>query len=198
MRYALLLLTVIVAALGAASSALAGNANGVVPDTKALPPLGEPLTTLISGPTPIAASAVPGGGIGSVTSGGGLKRPGVTPAGTCGACSCGACPVTCWGATARNGPGDWSGHVYIYQHLYWCGNGAVVTYATASQTYEQEGWYSLQAAYGPWWGGGGAGSANVTASGYILWNWRTPLVSVSHSGTTYLNSTMWAYGAVTF
>jgi hypothetical protein len=192
MRYALLL-TALVAALAAASSALADSGTGVAPDRRALPPLGESVTTLVSGPTRIAPSDIPGGGVGSVAGGGGVKGAAATPA-----AFCGACIVTCWGATARNGPGDWSGHVYIYQHLYWCGNGAVVTYATASQTYEQEGWYSLSSAYGPWWSGGGAGSANVRASGYILWSWKTPLISISHSGTTYLNSTMWAYGAVTF
>ena len=51
MRYALLL-TTLVAALAVASSALAGNGNGMVPDRKAPPPLGEPVTTLVSGPTP--------------------------------------------------------------------------------------------------------------------------------------------------
>ena len=69
MRYGLLL-AALVAALVAATSALAGNGNGGGQDKKALPPLGEPVTTLVSGPTPIAPGEVPGGGIGSITAGG--------------------------------------------------------------------------------------------------------------------------------
>src|SRR2546425_651384 len=78
------------------------------------------------------------------------------------------------------------------------GNGAVITYATVWQSYDQAGWYTLTNAYGPWWSGGCAGCANVRASGYILWNWKAALVNVSHSGTTSLDTTMWAYGGVSF
>ncbi len=192
MRYGLLL-AALVAALVVATSAFAGNGNGGGQDKKALPPLGEPVTTLVSGPTPIAPSEVPGAGIGSITTGGfgDATAAATTP-------SCGACIVTCWAATARNGPDDWSGHIYIYQHLYWCGNGAAITYATVWQSYEQAGWYTLTNAYGPWWSGGCAGCANVRASGYILWNWKAALVNVSHSGTTNLDTTMWAWGGVSF
>jgi hypothetical protein len=201
MRYGLLLASV-VAALVAASSALAGSGGGTLsgPDKQALPPLEEPsLTfeepslTFVSGPTPIAPSEVPRGGIGSLPGGRTGKEAPAAPA-----AFCGACLVTCWAGTARAGSADWSGHVYVYQHLYWCGNGAVVTYASASQTYEQTGWYTLTNAYGPWFSGGCTGCSNIRVSGYILWTWRAALVSVSHSGTTNLDTTLWAYGGVSF
>ena len=190
MRYGLALAS-LVGALVAATSAFAGNGNGG-PDKKALPPLGAPLTTLVSGPTPVAPSDVPEGGIGSIAGVGAGKAPTATKA------DCGACMLTCWAATARNGPGDWSGHMYIYQHVYWCGNGAVITYGAASQSYDQAGWYTLSNAYGPWWSGGGVGSSNLSVGGYILWNWHTAFINISHSGTTSLDTTLWAYGGVSF
>ena len=180
MRYGLLLASFL-AALVAATSALAA------------PPAGEALPAgdgpaLVSGPTQIAPSEVPGLGVGPVRGAGAVK----------GTAGFGGAVVNCWAGTARSGSSDWSGHIYIYQHLYWCGNGVVVTYATASQTYEQAGWYTLTNYFGPWWSGGCAGCAYQRVSGYILWNWRTALINVSHSGTTNLDTTMWAYGGVTF
>jgi hypothetical protein len=188
MRYGLLLAS-LVAALIATTSALAGNGNGVTPDKQALPPLGEPVTTLVSGPTPIAPGDVPRGGVGSLGSVGAVKGTAAMTAGSF---------VACWAGTARNGSSDWSGHIYIYQHLYWCGNGAAITYATASQSYDQVGWYTLTNAFGPWWSGGCVGCANLRVSGYILWNWKASLINVSHSGTTHLDTTLWASGGVTF
>jgi hypothetical protein len=181
MRYGLLLASLL-AALVAATSALAAPPAG-----DALP-TGEDLPALVSGPTRIAPSEVPGLGAGPVRGAGAAK----------GTAGFGGYLITCWAGTARSGSSDWSGHVYIYQHLYWCGNGAVVTYATASQTYEQAGWYTLTNYFGPWWSGGCAGCAYQRVSGYILWNWHTALVNISHSGTTNLDTTMWASGGVTF
>jgi hypothetical protein len=189
MRYALLIATV--AAALAAPAALAGNGPGQEKKAQSRP--AEVAPTLVSGPTPIAPADVPGGGIGTgaeAFSGGG-NEPALSPA-------CGACIETCWSGVARAGSADWSGHAYIYQHLYWCGNGAVVTYATVWQSYEQDGWYYINAAYGPWWSGGCAGCSNVRASGYIMWDWRTPIISVHTTGTSWLNSTMWAWGGVSF
>lgn len=186
MRYAVLIGTA--AAVLAASPALAGNGPGQ--EKKAPPFAGAPSTTLVSGPTPIAAADIPaaaiavGGGVGAV------KGAGTT--------SCGACIPTCWSAVARSGSADWSGHAWIFQYLYWCGNGAVVTYGAVSQSYEQDGWYYINGAYGPWWSGGCTGCSNLRASGYILWDWRTPLISVHTAGTSWLSSTMWAYGGVSF
>ena len=186
MRYAVLIGTV--TAVLAASPALAGTGPG---QEKKAPPSGVSVTTLVSGPTPVAAPDVPQGGIALGSAGGGAgKGAGTT--------SCGACIVTCWSGVARAGSADWSGHAWIFQHLYWCGNGAVVTYATVWQTYEQDGWYYINGAYGPWWSGGCTGCSNLRASGYILWDWRTPIVPVHTTGTSYLNSTMWAYGGVSF
>src|SRR3989442_1170848 len=99
MRYGLLL-AALVAALVVATAALAGNGDGGGQGKKALPPGGDPVTTLVRGPTPIAPSDVPEGGIGSITSGGAVGTgAATTPA-------CGACIVTCWAGTARNGPSD--------------------------------------------------------------------------------------------
>jgi hypothetical protein len=183
MRHALLLAAVVAAAVLAAPAALAGNGNGQGGrplDTPApLPP------ALVDGPTridpPAAVSEVgPAAKLGSTTA------------------DCGACINTCWGATARGGVGDWSGHVYIYQYLRWCGNGAIVTWASASQSYEQAGWYKLDGSGGPWWSGGCIGCSNLRATGYVLWEWIPPLISFHQTGTSYLNSTMWAWGGVTF
>ena len=142
------------------------------------------IPVIVGGPTKLAPGAVTG----QVTS--------VAPAGGVASASadCGACIVQCWGATARSGPGDWSGHVYIYQHVSWCGNGAQITSAGASQNYEQAGWYQLQAGYGPWFSGGCVGCSSIAVSGYILWNWTAQLIGVSHSGTSNLTTTMYAYG----
>jgi len=182
MRYALLLATL--AAALVVSPAYAGNGNGQ--DKKAPSSPAESQTILVSGPTRIDPSSIP--------SGASDAPMGALPAVT----SCGACIVTCWSATARSGPTDWSGHVYVYQHLTWCGNGAAITYGSAWQSYDQSGWYTLSSSYGPWWSGGCVGCSTLRASGYILWEWRSALVSVAHSGSSHLDSTVWAYGAVTF
>jgi hypothetical protein len=189
MRYALLI-GALSAAL-AASPAVAGNGPGQ--EKKAPVFAGVPTTSLVSGPTRVAAADIPGGAaLASGSAEGGAAVKGVATT------SCGACILTCWSAVTRSGSADWSGHAWIFQYLYWCGNGAVVTYAQASQSYEQDGWYYINGAYGPWWSGGCTGCSNVRASGYILWDWRTPIISVHTTGTSWLNSTMWAYGGVTF
>jgi hypothetical protein len=141
------------------------------------------VTTVVSGPAPVKAKDVP---------------PVAVTASTAAAAAggCGACITTCWTATTRSGPGDWSGSVYIYQHLFWCGNGAVVTYATASQSYSQSGSYRLDSAYGPWWSGGCIGCPSLRASGYILWSWNAPLISLPNSGTSHLDTVVYAYGGV--
>jgi hypothetical protein len=187
MRYALLLATL--AAALAASPAFAGNGNGNGQDKKAPTPSGESQTTLVSGPTPIDPASIP-----SEATAGTVALKGAIPATT----SCGACMNTCWSATTRSGPTDWSGHVYIYQHLTWCGNGAAITYGSAWQSYDQSGWYTLSSAYGPWFSGGCVGCYTLRASGYILWGWHSALVNVSHSGSSHLDSTMYAYGGLTF
>src|SRR5438105_2248845 len=186
MRYALVLVTL--AAALAAPAAFAGNGNGNGQDKKALPPLGQPETTIVSGPTVLAPSELPAGADTAIASNKGAVA----------AASCGACIVTCWGATARSGASDWSGSISIYQHLTWCGNGAVVTYGSVWQSYDQNGWYTLSSAYGPWWSGGCIGCSSLRASGYILWSWHSALINVAHSGSSHLDSTVWAYGAVTF
>lgn len=196
MRYALLVATVaaaLVASPAFAGPAFAGNGNGNGgsgngQDKKAAP--SESQTTLVSGPTPIDPASIP-----SEPAGAAVAAPTGALSTTA---SCGACIVTCWYATARSGPSDWSGHVYIYQHLTWCGNGAVVTYGSVWQSYDQSGWYTLSSAYGPWWSGGCIGCYTLSASGYILWQWHSALVNVSHSGSSHLDSTMYAYGGLTF
>jgi hypothetical protein len=188
MRYALLLATL--AAALVASPAFAGNGNGSGQDKKTPPtPSGESQPTLVSGPTPIDPASVP-----SEAPAGAVALEGTIPTTT----SCGACVNTCWSATARSGPSDWSGHVYIYQHLTWCGNGAAITYGSAWQSYDQSGWYTLSSTYGPWFSGGCVGCYTLRVSGYILWGWHSALVNVSHSGSSHLDSTMYAYGGLTF
>lgn len=176
------LMAIVLAALAAAPAASAKNPHD---QTEPSPSV----TTVVSGPTPIARSAIPAGGLsaGSAT----------TDAATA-TSSCGACIVTCWGATTRSGPSDWSGHVYIYQHLYWCGNGAQITYGSVWQSYDQSGWYTLTDEYGPWWSGGCVGCSSLRASGYILWNWSSPLIGFTSSGSSHLDSTMYAYGGLGF
>ena len=151
------------------------------------------VTTIVDEPTPISPLLLPKGGLGTFPtklSGPVVGRPGDSTL------DCGACILTCWGATARNGSGDWSGHAYIYHHVTWCGNGAQVIYGTASQSYDQAGWYNINSGYGPWWSGGCVGCGSLTVTGYILWTWSTPLVNVHSSGTSYLNTTLYAYGGI--
>ena len=154
MRYALLLATL--AAALAASPAFAGNGNGNGQDKKAPTPSGESQPTLVSGPTPIDPASIP-----SEATAGTVALNGAVPTTT----SCGACMNTCWNATTRSGPSDWSGHVYIYQHLTWCGNGAAITYGSAWQSYDQSGWYTISSTYGPWFSGGCVGCYTLRASG---------------------------------
>ena len=90
------------------------------------------------------------------------------------------------------------GHVFIYQHLYWCGNGVRVTYGSAWQSYSQSGSYRLDQTYGPWWSGGCIGCSSLRASGYILWTWNAPLISIPQSGTSHLDTTMYAYGVLAY
>lgn len=177
MRKVLLILVLALAVVPAAS---ARNPHDQTEPSPSVP-------AIVSPPTRAAPSAVSGGLTTAIATNGAAS-----PASS----SCGACITQCWGATARSGPGDWTGHVYIYQHINWCGNGAQVTSASVSQTYEQAGWYQLQAEFGPWWSGGCAGCASLSASGYILWNWTMQLTGISHSGTTNLTTTVYAYGGV--
>jgi hypothetical protein len=147
------------------------------------------VTTLVSGPTPIKHGGPP-----PAANGDSIAPAGVSAA----AGGCGACLVTCWTATSRSGPSDWSGSVFIYQHFTWCGNGAVLTYGAVSQSYSQSGSYRLDSTYGPWWSAGCNGCPSARASGYILWNWAAPLVSLPMSGTSHLDSTITAWGGFSF
>ncbi|HZT45625.1 MAG TPA: hypothetical protein VFA24_05535 [Gaiellaceae bacterium] len=177
-------ITIAVAA-ALAATALAGPA-AAAPPAQAQP---SPSTSsLLAPPVAVPRGLVPAPGQGSLTAGS-LK-----PAA---AGSCGACLTTCWSATSWSGPSDWSGSVHIYQHISWCGNGAQVTYATVSQSYSQSGSYRLDSAYGPWWSGGCIGCATLRASGYILWSWSPPLISIPQSGTSHLDTTVYAYGNAT-
>jgi hypothetical protein len=179
-----------VAALGAALAAAIAvpAASAGNPHDQTQPSPSE--TTLVSGPTPVKQAPPKD-----------ASSPGIA-AGTAGATSpsggCGACITTCWSATTRSGPSDWSGSVFIYQHLYWCGNGAWVSYASAWQSYSQSGSYKIDGTYGPWWSGGCIGCYTIRASGYILWTWSAPLISIPSSGTSHLDSTMYAYGIVVY
>jgi hypothetical protein len=124
-------------------------------------------------------------------------RPGVTKrnGGGVDPLSCGACINTCWSVVGRNGPSDWSGHAYIYDHVSWCGNGAQVTYSSAWQSYDQSGWFRIGNTYGPWNSGGCLGCASLRWSGYMLWSESIPVLGIEHNGTTWLNIYLTAYGA---
>ena len=174
-----------------------------VPAASAKPsePAPEPATpavapVLVEAPHAISVLELPDvgrtGGIETGTRPGTAKHGGA--AGTVDPLSCGACITTCWGVTGRNGPSDWSGHAYIYDHLNWCGNGAVVTYATSWQSYDQQGFFHIGSTYGPWWSGGGAGSSYVRSTGYMLWTEDIPIIGLAHNGTTWLSVTGYAYG----
>jgi hypothetical protein len=180
---AIVALSIALAAVIAVPAASAGN-----PHDQAQP--SPSVTTLVSGPT-LVKQAPPGDG----------ASPGIS-AGTRGAAlesgGCGVCLTQCWTATTRSGPSDWSGSVFIYQHMYWCGNGYVVSYASVWQSYSQSGSYHLDNSYGPWWSGGCIGCSTIRASGYILWSWTAPLVSLPSTGTSHLDSTMYPYGIVVY
>ena len=177
----------IVAAAALAPAAAASAASAGNPHNQTQP--SASVTTLVSGPTPIKAKDIPDTAMS-------LKAGKADAAATAG--DCGACLVYCWGATTRSGPSDWSGSVFIYQHLYWCGNGVRVTYGSVSQSYAQNGSYRLDQTYGPWWSGGCIGCPTLRASGYILWNWSPPLISLPQSGTSHLDTTMYAYGVLSY
>jgi hypothetical protein len=185
-RFAAAIVASALVAVAAASAASAGNPHAQTQPSASV-------TTLVSGPTPIKASAIPDPPV----SGGPTLKAGT--AGTAASAGdCGACIQTCWGATTRSGPSDWSGSVFIYQHLYWCGNGVRVTYGSVWQSYSQSGSYRLDSAYGPWWSGGCIGCSSLRASGYILWSWSAPLISIPQSGTSRLDTTMYAYGVLAY
>jgi hypothetical protein len=181
-RFAAAIVASAVVAVAAASAAAAGNPHDQTQPSASV-------TTLVSGPTPIKAKDIP-------DAPGALKTAATGAAAIAG--DCGACIQTCWGATTRSGPSDWSGSVFIYQHLYWCGNGVRVTYGSAWQSYSQSGSYRLDQTYGPWWSGGCIGCSSLRASGYILWNWSAPLISIPQSGTSHLDTTMYAYGVLAY
>ena len=181
-RLAAVIVASALVAVAAASAASAGNPHDQTQPSASV-------TTLVSGPTPIKPSAIP-------AAAGALKLGTAGPAASAG--DCGACIQTCWGATTRSGPSDWSGSVFIYQHLYWCGNGVRVTYGSAWQSYSQSGSYRLDQTYGPWWSGGCIGCSSLRASGYILWTWNAPLISIPQSGTSHLDTTMYAYGVLAY
>jgi hypothetical protein len=165
------------------------------PLATAAPPPAPATATLeqVVAPHPISILQVP-----DVRKSGGVEtgtKPGRggSPGGGVSTADCGACIVYCWGATWRAGFSDLSGHAYLYQHDYWCGNGAVVTYAQASQTYDQSGWFTILSVHGPWWSGGCIGCSYIMASGYMTWAESIPYLFTS-TGTTWLNVGMYAYG----
>jgi hypothetical protein len=180
-------LAAVIVASALVPAAAASAASAGTPHAQTQP--SASVTTLVSGPTPIKAKDIP-------------DTSATVRAGQIGAAAiagdCGACIQTCWGATTRSGPSDWSGSVFIYQHLYWCGNGVRVTYGSAWQSYSQSGSYRLDQTYGPWWSGGCIGCSSLRASGYILWNWSAPLISIPQSGTSHLDTTMYAYGVLAY
>src|SRR6201997_4717614 len=127
-RLAAAIVAAAVTPAAAASAASAGNPHAQTQPSASV-------TTLVSGPTPIKASAIP---VAPTADGPALNAGtaiAATPAG-----DCGACIQTCWGATTRSGPSDWSGSVFIYQHLYWCGKGIRATYGAGWQSDDQWGW----------------------------------------------------------
>jgi hypothetical protein len=173
----------VVALSAGAVPAWAGNPHDQTQPSPSVSSIVSPPTVVkqADAPKPVAGAITAGGAAGAATASGG----------------CGVCLTQCWDATSRSGPSDWSGSVFIYQHLHWCGNGYVVSYATVWQSYSQSGSYRLDSAYGPWWSGGCIGCYTLRTSGYILWSWSAPLVSLPSSGTSHLDSTMYAYGIVT-
>ena len=182
------LFTILLAALVAVPAASAKPPTQPTPDPSAAP-------VVVESPHAISVLQLPdaarNGGIETGTKPGAAKHGG---GGTVDPLSCGACITTCWSVTGRNGPSDWSGHAYVYNHLNWCGNGAVVTYATSWQSYDQSGFFHIDSTYGPWWNGGGAGSSYVRSTGYMLWSEKIPLIGLDHNGTTWLSVTGYAYG----
>lgn len=163
--------------------------------TAAAPQPGPGAETLeqVEATHPISILQVPdvrkSGGTEIGTKPGRVKTPGVSTS-----ADCGACIVSCWGATWRGGFDDLSGHAYLYQHDTWCGNGAAVTYAQVSQTYDQSGWFSISSTNGPWWSGGCIGCGYIMASGYMMWAESIPHLFTS-TGTTWVNVGMYAYGS---
>lgn len=190
------LFAMLLAALVGVPAATAAPPDRTAPDPAAAP---AAVPALVQAPQQISVLQLP-----DVKRTGGIEigtRPGAATHGGAGGgatpLDCGACITTCWSVVGRNGPSDWSGHAYIYNHLSWCGNGAQVTYATTWQTYDQYGWYHVGTTYGPWWSGGCIGCGSISSSGYMFWTESIPLIGMSHNGTTWLTVNAYAYGAST-
>ena len=174
-------LIVLVVALALVPAASAKNPHDQTEPSPSVP-------TVVSGPARLAPGLVPS-----------VDGTAPAPAGTATTASsgCGACIVQCWGTVTRNGPSDWSGHVWIYHRINWCGNGAQITSVLgAAQSFDQSGWYTLQGQFGPWWTSGCVGCGSLTMAGYMTWSWTAQLIGITHTGTTYLNTTLTAYGGV--
>ena len=190
MRKTLLFLAALAVPLASAGTALAGNGNtnGGNPHYQTGP--SAAVTEIIS-KLQVDRSQVPG-----------LGRPpqageqtlalAQTDATT--ASDCGACIEQCWYALARTGPSDWSGHAWLYQAVWWCGNGAWITYGAAGQSIDQAGWYRIDGQYGPWFSAGGLGQYALSVTGYMTWIWTSPFIGWSHSDTNWITTTVYAYG----
>jgi hypothetical protein len=174
-------LAAVCAAAATAAAALVVVPAGLAAPAPALGP-GADVTTIVAPPTPISPLLIPGAK-------GPLAGANVQPA------DCGACIVTCWGVSTRSGISDGSGHAWIWHHIVWCGNGAVITYAVPSQSLDQSGWYTIGQSSGPSWTAGCVGCSTIRASGWMLWNWSAPLISLHHSGTSHLDTTVTAWGS---
>jgi hypothetical protein len=183
----LLFLLALAAACGAAGTALAGNGNGGNPHEQSEP---TPAVTEILSKVRVDPAQVPGLGRPLRD---GEQRINLTPAPIT-AADCGACIEQCWYVMSRSGSSDWSGHAWIYQQVYWCGNGAWITSGSYGQWIDQSGWYEVTGQYGPWQVGGGVGAYDLTVAGYITWNWRSPFIGYNHSDTSWLHTTVYAYG----
>jgi hypothetical protein len=186
------LLVSLVLALALAPAAGAAPPDRTAPDP-AQPPAEAP--TLVEAPHAISILQLPDVKHGGAESG---MRPAASTGkhggGAVDPLDCGACIVTCWSATGRNGPSDWSGHAYLYNHVSWCGNGSRITYSSSWQSYDQSGWFRVDGGYGPWQSGGCAGCASIAWSGYMTWTESIPLIGLSHNGTTWLTVTLYAWG----
>lgn len=169
--------SIIVIAVTAASLAVAGAAQAKPPAQPE--PTHATTTTVVSGPTPVSPLTVPGGGLGAA------------------GCAY-QCFVECWTGQTRSGVSDWSGWALVKQSVEWCGDGYNLTYTSGSQDYDQGGFYHITSTAFLGWTGGCWGCGSRTLSGYIFWDWNPPpwMWLYSQSGTSHLDTTVYAWGGI--
>jgi hypothetical protein len=121
---------------------------------------------------------------------------GVAASGTVGGVTPSASVGGCWSGETRSGQSDVTGSEWIYHDLSWCSLGNMITSASVYQHVSASGYYSINQINGPHWNHGPTGYSSSTVNGSIVWQWHMPF-PLGTSGTSTLNSTIYAQGGLT-